>query len=198
MLGAKSEQLENELAKQENLNAAKIESLSRENELLKHQLKKYVGAVQALRTNMQSRSPDTAEVLSGIRQDEILPSLPPEKSSEQAKLSEEVEEYKRKLIQVADLHGELLEFNDRLQKQLNYCQYKVRRLREELVHLRGPLPEDVEGPEDEEAILSDFDPVVMSVGTRPLVNVWVPSVFLRGRSSNVHHVYQVNGNFFAG
>lgn len=191
MLGAKSEQLQNELAKQENLNAAKIESLSRENELLKHQLKKYVGAVQALRTNMQSRSPDTAEVLSGIRQDEILPSLPPEKSSEQAKLSEEVEEYKRKLIQVADLHGELFEFNDRLQKQLNYCQYKVRRLREELVHLRGPLPEDVEGPEDEEAILSDFDPVVMSVGTRPLVNVWVPSVFLRGRSSNVHHVYQV-------
>ncbi|KAK2569051.1 Sorting nexin-29 [Acropora cervicornis] len=191
MLGAKSEQLQNELAKQENLNAAKIESLSRENELLKHQLKKYVGAVQALRTNMQSRSPDTVEVLSGIRQDEILPSLPPEKSSEQAKLSEEVEEYKRKLIQVADLHGELLEFNDRLQKQLNYCQYKVRRLREELVHLRGPLPEDVEGPEDEEAILSDFDPVVMSVGTRPLVNVWVPSVFLRGRSSNVHHVYQV-------
>ena len=29
MLGAKSEQLQNELAKQENLNAAKIESLSR-------------------------------------------------------------------------------------------------------------------------------------------------------------------------
>ena len=33
----------------------------RENELLKHQLKKYVGAVQALRSNMQSRSPETTE-----------------------------------------------------------------------------------------------------------------------------------------
>ena len=38
-----------------------LKNLRRENELLKHQLKKYVGAVQALRTNMQSRSPDTAE-----------------------------------------------------------------------------------------------------------------------------------------
>ena len=40
---------------------------------------------------------------------------------------------------VADLHGELLEFNERLHKQVNYYQYQVRRLREELVHLRGPV-----------------------------------------------------------
>lgn len=190
-LSTESEQLQKELSTQETFNAAKITSLSRENELLKHQLKKYVGAVQALRSNMQSRSPETTEVLSGIRQDEILPSLPPEKAAEEARMSEEAEEYKRKLIQVADLHGELLEFNERLHKQLNYYQYKVRRLREELVHLRGPLPDDGEGLEDDEASLSDFDPAVMSVGTRPLVNVWIPSVFLRGRTSNVHHVYQV-------
>lgn len=42
-------------------------------------------------------------------------------------------------LQVADLHGELLEFNDRLHKQVNYYQYQVRRLREELVNLRGPV-----------------------------------------------------------
>ena len=42
-------------------------------------------------------------------------------------------------FQVADLHGELLEFNERLHKQVNYYQYQVRRLREELVNLRGPV-----------------------------------------------------------
>lgn len=33
----------------------------RENELLKHQLKKYVGAVQALRSDLQGRATETAE-----------------------------------------------------------------------------------------------------------------------------------------
>ena len=42
-------------------------------------------------------------------------------------------------LQVADLHGELLEFNERLHKQVSYYQYQVRRLREELVNLRGPV-----------------------------------------------------------
>ncbi|CAH3169830.1 unnamed protein product [Porites evermanni] len=188
-LDSENEKLREEIKQQENFNAAKIASLSRENELLKHQLKKYVGAVQALRSDLQgNKSAVTAEVLSGIRQEEILPPLPPEQATEHA--SEEAEEYKRKLIQVADLHGELLEFNERLHKQVGYYQLQVRRLREELVNLRGPLPEDTESLSDSTS-LTDFDPTVMSIGTRPLVNVWIPSVFLRGRSSNVHHVYQV-------
>lgn len=188
-LDSENEKLREEIKQQENFSAAKIASLSRENELLKHQLKKYVGAVQALRSDLQgNKSAVTAEVLSGIRQEEILPPLPPEQATEHS--SEEAEEYKRKLIQVADLHGELLEFNERLHKQVSYYQFQVRRLREELVNLRGPLPEDTESLSDSTSF-ADFDPTVMSIGTRPLVNVWIPSVFLRGRSSNVHHVYQV-------
>ncbi|KAL9955431.1 hypothetical protein ACROYT_G036758 [Oculina patagonica] len=189
-LSTETDALREELKEQENFNTAKIESLSRENELLKHQLKKYVGAVQALRSDLHGKSSEAVEVLSGIRQDDVLPPLPPERNTEQDRQSDEAEEYKSKLIQVADLHGELLEFNERLHKQVNYYQYQVRRLREELVNLRGPLPEDLENSDDARS-LSDFDPAVMSVGTRPLVNVWIPSVFLRGRSSSVHHVYQV-------
>ena len=32
-----------------------------------------------------------------------------------------------------------LEFNERLHKQVSYYQFQVRRLREELVNLRGPV-----------------------------------------------------------
>jgi len=35
--------------------------ICRENELLKHQLKKYVGAVQALRSDLHGKSSETAE-----------------------------------------------------------------------------------------------------------------------------------------
>jgi len=35
--------------------------ICRENELLKHQLKKYVGAVQALRSDLQGKSSETVE-----------------------------------------------------------------------------------------------------------------------------------------
>ena len=41
--------------------------------------------------------------------------------------------------QVADLHGELIEFNEQLQKRLGFYQHQVRRLREELINLRGPV-----------------------------------------------------------
>lgn len=37
------------------------------------------------------------------------------------------------------MHGELMEFNERLQRQLNYWQVKSQRQQEELVSLRGPV-----------------------------------------------------------
>lgn len=51
----------------------------------------------------------------------------------------ESKEYEKKLIQVAEMHGELMEFNERLHRLLSQKEQTVRRLREELVDLRGPV-----------------------------------------------------------
>lgn len=37
------------------------------------------------------------------------------------------------------MHGELMEFNERLQLQYNYWQAQALRLQEELIDLRGPV-----------------------------------------------------------
>ena len=37
------------------------------------------------------------------------------------------------------MHGELIELNERLQKMLSMREHQLRRLREELVNLRGPV-----------------------------------------------------------
>ena len=43
------------------------------------------------------------------------------------------------VLQVAEMHGELMEFNEHLQKQLLNREHNIRRLRHELVSLRGPV-----------------------------------------------------------
>jgi len=74
----------------------------RENELLRQQLRKYVTAVQMLR-----RDSDSTTI-----------------SEEDSSLDyhSEARQYEEKLIQVADMHAELMEFNARLTMQLtNRC-----------------------------------------------------------------------------
>lgn len=121
---------------------ARVQELDRENEVLKHQLRKYVSAVQMLKRD-------------------------------DADHSYEAQLYENKLVQVAEMHGELMELNRRLQISLLAKDETIKRLQEELVSLRGPLPSD------------DFS-------LHKLVSLWVPSVFLTGRYSDPHHVYQVH------
>ena len=42
-------------------------------------------------------------------------------------------------MKVAEMHGELMEFNSRLHKYLNYRTYQVEKLKRELIELRGPV-----------------------------------------------------------
>ena len=151
---------------------------TRENELLKHQLKKYVGAVQKLRD--------------GSHAYETLAKLDQTEQNRYIDYHYEASEYEKKLIQVAEMHGELLEFNENLQKSLQSKDATISRLTDELVSLRGPLPDDEDRlTEDTASVCSSYTEAGSSGSARPLVNIWIPTVYLTGSGSKKHHVYQV-------
>ncbi|CAE1153968.1 SNX29 [Acanthosepion pharaonis] len=228
----------------------KIQSLQKENELLRHQLKKYVNAVQLLRKegpkaegklfsppfffspfffppfffppfsffpflfffpfsffslslffpfsffpflffSLSFSSLSLFSSLSsflwslGIHLDELQPVIPPPKAN--IDYSHEASEYEKKLIQVAEMHGELMEFNEVLHRKIQSQDTFIKQLRQELVNLRGPLPNEVSSYSENLSI--DVDN--LSLNTRNLVHVWIPSAFLRGSASDSYHVYQV-------
>ncbi|KAL6258123.1 hypothetical protein P5V15_010042 [Pogonomyrmex californicus] len=131
-----------------------LQTLNRENELLRQQLRKYVTAVQMLRRDSNSTTVSEED-----------PSLD---------YHNEARQYEEKLIQVADMHAELMEFNARLTMQLTNKERLVKMLQTELECLRGPLNED-------------------DLPAEPpcLIHIWIPSAFLTGQSSDIHHVYQI-------
>ncbi|XP_059179652.1 sorting nexin-29-like [Physella acuta] len=177
-LRAEIEELKMHHASRHEKEQTKIQVLQKENELLKHQLKKYVSAVQMLRTEGISKEDSL-----GIHLEEPQPSIPPPKPM--IDYSHEAAEYEKKLIQVAEMHGELMEFNEQLHRQIVAKEALLRQLREELILLRGPLPYDRHPSVDSGHEIESLNL------QRTLINIWIPSAFLRGTSNNTHHVYQV-------
>ena len=172
---------------------SRIQTLTRENELLKHQLKKYVSAVMKLRDGPQAY--ETLAKLEGRNNKTTVANV----GETDGKIGYvdyhfEASEFERKLIQVAEMHGELLEFNEHLQKVLKVKDMVIRRMREELVDLRGPLPEG-DGENGEDVPAENCDAVsIQSMdvrSSRALINIWIPTVFVSGNGSTTHHVYQV-------
>ncbi|XP_034414363.1 sorting nexin-29 [Cyclopterus lumpus] len=171
--------LKRKLAELEERHSAKVQTLARENEVLKVQLKKYVGAVQMLKREGSQGNDD----MSMLRPSEDQAPVP------QNKFMGDIEElaasYERKLIEVAEMHGELIEFNERLYRSLMAKDHLIVQMRQELIDLRGPVAGDLSQTSDDPS-LSDFE-----TAHRALINVWIPSVFLQGRAANAYHVYQV-------
>ncbi|XP_036924888.1 sorting nexin-29 isoform X1 [Sturnira hondurensis] len=170
--------LKRKVAEQEERHTTKIQALARENEVLKVQLKKYVGAVQMLK-----REGQTAEVVPNLWNVDGEVTVTEQKPGEVAE--ELASSYERKLIEVAEMHGELIEFNERLHRALVAKEALVSQMRQELIDLRGPVPGDLSQTSEDQS-LSDFE-----ISNRALINVWIPSVFLRGKAANAFHVYQV-------
>ncbi|XP_067672331.1 sorting nexin-29-like isoform X2 [Haliotis asinina] len=180
MLRAEIEELKLQQQSRQEMDLAKIQALQKENELLKHQLRKYVNAVQLLRTEAVNKDANL-----GVSLEEPQPSIPPEKPM--IDYSYEASEYEKKLIQVAEMHGELMEFNELLHRQLNCKETLLKQLRQELVDLRGPLPYHAEAS-IEDSIPGESEVLALP---RTLVNIWIPSAFIRGTATDSHHVYQV-------
>uniref|UniRef100_A0A8C1J7D7 Sorting nexin 29 n=1 Tax=Cyprinus carpio TaxID=7962 RepID=A0A8C1J7D7_CYPCA len=171
--------LKKRLTELEERHAAKVQALMRENEVLKVQLKKYVGAVQMLKREGSQGN----DALTIQRNCDGPPPAPQNRSV--ADIEELAASYERKLIEVAEMHGELIEFNERLYRSLMAKDNLIGQMRQELIDLRGPVPGDLSQTSDDPS-LSDFETT-----QRALVNVWIPSVFLQGRAANAYHVYQV-------
>ncbi|XP_047370640.1 sorting nexin-29 isoform X4 [Vespa velutina] len=131
-----------------------LQTLNRENELLRQQLRKYVTAVQMLRKESDSTYSIERDT-SSIRHTEA-------------------EQYEAKLIQVADMHAELMEFNAKLTLQLANRDKLIQILQTELECLRGSFNEDD-----------------LPLESPCLIHIWIPSVFLTGQPSDIHHVYQI-------
>lgn len=91
---------------------------------------------------------------------------------------------------MAELHGELMEFQENLQRQLAFKDSCISRMKQELIALRGPLPHEI----DQHDITSSCNTSQESLYTlnRPLINIWIPSVFLKGKGTEAHHLYQVS------
>lgn len=104
----------------------KILLLSKENESLKGQLKKYISAIQMLRSD--------DEEISDILEELEIESQPNYKV--------EAKMFEHKLVQVAEMHAELMDFNVMLQQTLCQKEMLLERLRGELGKLRGPMPSD--------------------------------------------------------
>jgi len=129
-------------------------------------------------------------------------------------------EYERKLVQVAEMFGEIVEYNDRLNRVLMQKDATIKVLKNQLVELRGPLPDNIQSDEDEiVSITSDSEHQnqqynsIISQNIRPvipLINIWIPSAFLstekqtyqntflsadqqrkKDRKVSSHHVYQI-------
>lgn len=90
------------------------------------------------------------------------------------------------------MHGELMEFNSRLHKIINFKTMQVQKLKNELIELRGPLPAELTQEILDDRVSYNSEIPESTPNSRgSLINIWIPSVFMRTNQSDSYHVYQI-------
>lgn len=94
------------------------DKIIKENNLLNIQIKKYIATIELMKYNKITTENESKRNL--IEKNEI-------------------ENYEKKLVQVSEMHGEIIEFNEHLYKVIQIKDHIIARLRNELIELRGPV-----------------------------------------------------------
>lgn len=105
--------------------------------------------------------------------------------------------HERQILQLTEMHCELIDMNERLQSQLTQRDSQVRQLggivpadsgqmggrdRHNTLTPSGPKPARLPPPPEGSLTVP---------GRNTIVNVWIPSALLRGKGSESYHVYQI-------
>eukprot|EP00040_Diaphanoeca_grandis_P026044 m.145195 g.145195 ORF g.145195 m.145195 type:complete len:875 (-) comp30427_c0_seq1:22-2646(-) len=193
------------------------QKLLKENTILKQQLKKYVAeAAQLKRANSdlrEGKNPDDGDDDSIAYDDDDEPTdtslnmafllgegeqavVPADDATGTAAIEEMQSHHERQILQLSEMHCELIALNERLQDQLRTRDQQVRvlggivphdsgKIGQELVRTRTPT-----GPKPAR-ITPSGDGSLTVPGKNTVVNIWIPSALLRGKGSESYHVYQI-------
>ncbi|KAI6650303.1 Sorting nexin-29 [Oopsacas minuta] len=168
MLRDEIELEKSEMKRREEELSMKVSSISRENDLLKGQLKKYVGIVQSM---------EIKEAM-GVSRGVSLNT--PQGVKEYANQDNE------KILQLSDMYGELMELNERLHKDLILKNRVILCMQDTMLSLGLQLP-TFNCPRAVEQDSNEF--MAEGILKREIVKIWIPSAFLREESFHVYQIY---------
>eukprot|EP00045_Choanoeca_perplexa_P009414 m.90942 g.90942 ORF g.90942 m.90942 type:complete len:738 (+) comp14886_c0_seq1:65-2278(+) len=169
-----------------------LQSLSKENALLKDKLRDMASQNHELRQQLMDEEPSASPEDESATTDDDLQGF--------ASVDEMMNFHTKQISQLAEMHSELLELNERLQEQLNQRDAQVR-------SLGGTVPSDSGQPtprgrpeQRADSMAGKMRPgqlqipqaaAITSPGLKTPISIWIPTALLRGKGSDSYHVYQV-------